>query len=516
MDNVTARGAALQAPSYDYANLSLEDKAAQLIMIDLPDQELSNLSAEHLRSYAWNGVILFAKNVRDRQQVGQLIGDIHKNAKQAAFIAVDQEGGLVDRFRFPELNLSPGARALAVSESTDDVYTAYRIMGEELHDMGIHIDFAPCLDVNNNIHNPIIGVRSFGEDPHKVAELGRAAIKGLRAGGVIPTAKHFPGHGNTDTDSHLALPTIKESYEELEKIELVPFKAALEEQVEAIMTAHIVFPALDNQLPATLSKTVLTDLLRHRLGFEGLIVTDSLAMKSIANTWGFGEATVRSVEAGADLILALGPFEQQLESLAALVKAVKEGRISEARLDQSLARIATLRNKFPAFPQAELSKLAEHRQLMSEIVKKTGVILRNRAGLLPLRLPDGARVAVVSPDLLPQSPLGEVSKSLNLAPLLTKYGIEAKEFKFNTATFGPPLNQLLRELNGFDCVILALYARGKLSDSQRELAQELPKVCPKNVILALSSPYLDIDNDTVITSYNYSQASLEAALAKLF
>lgn len=506
-------------PEAKFANLSIEDKAAQLIMIDIPDQQLGEKSAQHLRAHAWNGVILFAKNVKSHQQVDELIKDIHKNAKITPFMAVDQEGGLVDRFRYPEMSLSPGAMALGVTDNEANVYEAHRIMGEELRDLGIHIDFAPCLDVNNNPRNPIIGVRSFSADPHKAATFGCAAIRGLRDGGVIPTAKHFPGHGNTDTDSHLALPSIKGTRQQLEETELVPFKAAIKEKVEAIMTAHIVFPALDAKLPATLSKTILTGLLRQELGYEGAIVTDSLSMKSIANTWGFGEATVMSIEAGADLVLALGSFEQQLESLEALIEAVKSGRISEERLDESLARLEKLRLNHQGLPQEEIAHTEEHRAIMSQIVAQTAEILRDRNNLLPLRLAEGAKVAVVSPDLLPQSPLGEVSQSLNLAPLLAKYGIEAQEFKFNMASFGPPLNQLVRDLQGFDYVILALYARGQLSDSQKELAREIPQVCANTVILPLSSPYFLEDMawiDTAVTAYNYSLASLEAALAKIF
>ncbi len=502
-----------------FANLSIEDKAAQLIMIDLPDRELGEKSAKHLSTHAWNGVILFAKNVHDRQQVNELIRAIHKNAKIAPFIAVDQEGGLVDRFRYPEMSLSPGAMALGVTNSEDKVYQAHRIMGEELRDLGVHIDFAPCLDVNNNPRNPIIGVRSFSANPHKVASLGCAAIRGLRDGGVIPTAKHFPGHGNTDTDSHLALPSIKGTRQQLETTELIPFKAAIKENVEAIMTAHIVFPALDAKLPATLSKTILTGLLRQELGYEGVIVTDSLSMKSIANTWGFGEATVMSIEADADLVLALGTFEQQLESLNALIEAVKNGRISEKRLDESLIRLEKLRRNHQELPQEEIKHTEEHRAIMSKIIAQTAVILRNHNNLLPLHLPQDAKVAVVSPDLLPQSPLGEVSQTLNLAPMLAKYGIEAQEFKFNMASFGPPLNQLVRDLQGFDYVILALYARGQLSDSQKELAREIPQVCSNTIVLPLSSPYFLEDMawiGTAVTAYNYSPASLEAALAKIF
>lgn len=503
---------------FDYKNLSLEEKAARLIMIDVPGTVLSGESIEHLRSFAWNGVILFAKNVQDRLQTEAFIESLHKNAKRPFFIAVDQEGGLVDRFRFPEMSLSPGAMALGNTDDPQAVYEAHRIMGEELKALGVHIDFAPCIDINNNPDNPIIGVRSFAEAPEKVARMGVQALKGLREGGVIPTVKHFPGHGNTDRDSHLALPRINSSREELEKTELVPFKAAIEAGVEAIMTAHIIFPAIDPQLPATLSKAALTDLLRGEMGYKGVIVTDSLSMQAIADHWGFAEASVLSVEAGADLILALGSFERQKEALQGIIEAVKSGRLSEARLDESLARLAEWEDKLANRPQHSLPDTEAHKAAMRKITERTPAVLRNDAHLLPLRLQPGQKVAVVMPDLLPQSPLGEVSKAVSLKPILAEYGIEAQEFNFNTAAFGAPLKQLVQDASAFDYVILALYARGELSDAQKELAREIPAVCENTIIVPLSSPYIMKavpQAHTVITAYNYGQLSLEALVKRM-
>ncbi|MBQ7502607.1 beta-N-acetylhexosaminidase [bacterium] len=503
---------------FDYKNMSLEDKAARLIMIDVPGTVLSGESREHLRKYAWNGVILFAKNVQDRPQTEAFIESLHKNAKAEMFIAIDQEGGLVDRFRFPEMSLSPGAMALGHTDDPKAVYEAHRIMGQELKDLGVHIDFAPCIDINNNPDNPIIGVRSFAETSDKVALMGVQALKGLREGGVIPTVKHFPGHGNTDRDSHLALPCINSSREELEKTELVPFKAAVEAEAEAIMTAHIVFPALDPQLPATLSKAILTDLLRRDLGYKGVIVTDSLSMQAIADRWGFAEASVLSIEAGADLILALGSFERQKEALQGIVEAVRTGRLSEARLDESLARLAKWGGKLANRPLGTIRDTDSHRSAMREITERTPAILNNAKGLLPLKPAPGERVAVIMPDLLPQSPLGEVSRAVSIKPILAQYGIEAEEFNFHTSAFGAPLKQLVQDVSSFDYIILALYARGELSDTQKELAREIPAVCGKTIIVPLSSPYImkDIPQaHTVITAYNYGQLSLEALVKKI-
>jgi beta-N-acetylhexosaminidase len=496
--------------------LSLQDKAAQLIMIDLPGTGLSEADREHLARHAWNGVILFAKNVASRAQVTDLIEAIHAASPQPALIAVDQEGGLVDRFRFPEMSLSPGAMALGATQDPQATYRAHVLMGRELRDLGVHVDFAPCLDVNVNPANPIIGVRSFGEDPQSVAAHGSAALRGLRDGGVAPTAKHFPGHGDTSLDSHLALPTLTHGRERLEQVELLPFRAAVAEKVEAIMTAHVTFPALDPTagLPATLSAPVLTGLLRQDMGYQGVIVTDSLAMRALADRWGFAEATVRSIEAGADLVLALGPFAQQLEALKGLVEAVRQGRLSETRLDESLRRLADLRQRFQARPSAQPTwDVASHQAEMREIASRGVTVLLNREHLLPLNLDPSEELLVLAPDLLPLSPLGEVSIRAPLAPLLSRFHPRVTEQAFHLSVAGPPVREVARRASEAAAVVLALYARDRLPDAQRELAQAVLEANPRTVLVSLSSPYILGDLPTAgacVLGYNYGDFTLEA------
>ncbi|MEW6281858.1 MAG: beta-N-acetylhexosaminidase, partial [Candidatus Eremiobacterota bacterium] len=396
------------APLPDLSSLTLEQKAAQLLMIDIPDTAMTEDTRRHLSETAWNGVILFAKNVQSRQQVVELVEAIHEASPIRPWISVDQEGGLVDRFRFPEMSLSPGLMALGAAGDPELTCQAHRIMGDELADLGIGIDFAPCLDVNVNPQNPIIGARSFGEDPERVARLGQAAIRGLRDGGVASCAKHFPGHGDTSLDSHMALPVVPHDRARLEQVELKPFQAAVDAGVEAIMTAHIVFPAFDPTpgLPATLSHPILTGLLREKMGYDGVIVTDSLSMKAIADHYGMGEAAVRSVEAGADLVLALGTLEDQKQAFQALLAAVRQGRLSEARLDRSLQRLFALKRKFPGRASRRHTFDAQaHQELMGRIAAASITLVKND-GVLPLST---GNILVLSPDLLPLTPLGEVS-----------------------------------------------------------------------------------------------------------
>src|SRR5690606_667232 len=254
------------------------------------------------------GVILFARNIRDPVQVANLTRSLQQLAQSSGariplFIATDQEGGIVARLRSPAA-VMPGAMALGAASSPELAYEAGRSTARQLLAVGINMNFAPVVDVNNNPANPVIGVRSFGEDPELVAELGAAFIRGQQEEGVISTAKHFPGHGDTDTDSHIALPRADHPRVRLDQVELVPFRAAIAAGVDAIMTAHVTFPSIDPTpgLPATLSHRVLTGLLREELGHEGLIVTDAMEMQAITANFGIAEAAVRAVEAVGDMV----------------------------------------------------------------------------------------------------------------------------------------------------------------------------------------------------------------------
>lgn len=220
------------------------------------------------------------------------------------------------------------------------------ISGKELRALGINLNFAPVLDVNNNPDNPVIGVRSFGESAELVAEFGQRSVQGFQDANVVATAKHFPGHGDTSVDSHLDLPTIKHGQERIRSLELVPFIRAIEGGVDAIMSSHIYFPAFESEkLPATLSKAVLTGLLREELGYEGVIMTDCMEMNAIAEHYGTVAASVTAIEAGADLVLISHRLDRQIGAIDAIEQAVHEGRISEVRIDASVQRLLALKER---------------------------------------------------------------------------------------------------------------------------------------------------------------------------
>ncbi|WP_052092271.1 beta-N-acetylhexosaminidase [Paenibacillus sp. FSL H7-0357] len=346
------REAAVQESGLDMvvAEMSLSDKIGQMLMCGfegtaVPDDGIRELVAKG----GIGGVIYFARNVETPEQVARMTAELQRAAaeggKAPLWISIDQEGGMVARIT-EGVALMPGGMAIAAAGSVEDAYRAALISGRELSAMGINLNYAPVLDVNNNARNPVIGVRSFGESPEKVADYGAATIRGFQDAGVAATAKHFPGHGDTDVDSHLDLPTVRHDRARMDSVELVPFRRAIAEGVDAMMSAHIYFPALEQEkLPVTLSKAVLTGLLREELGFGGIIMTDCMEMNAIAEHYGTVEASVLAIEAGADIVLISHRADRQLAAIEAILHAVAEGRISETRIDDSVRRLLALKVK---------------------------------------------------------------------------------------------------------------------------------------------------------------------------
>ncbi|MCP1136527.1 beta-N-acetylhexosaminidase [Paenibacillus polysaccharolyticus] len=329
--------------------MSLRDKIGQMLLCGFHGTEPEGGIEKLLGDYPIGGIVYFARNVVSPEQVERLSGGLQNIAQASGnvplWIAIDQEGGMVARIT-EGIALMPGQMAIAAAGSVQDAHAAARISGAELQSMGINMNFAPVLDVNNNASNPVIGVRSFGESAEKVADFGAASIAGFQQAGIAATAKHFPGHGDTDTDSHLDLPVITHDRTRVDQVELVPFRAAITEGVDAMMSAHIYFPALEpERLPVTLSHSVLTGLLRKELGYEGMILTDCMEMKAIATHYGTVDAAVMAVEAGADMVLISHTAQLQVEAFEALMNAVKSGRISERRIDESVKRLLTYKMK---------------------------------------------------------------------------------------------------------------------------------------------------------------------------
>jgi len=301
---------------------------------------------ECISKHELGGVILFKRNIESKEQVRELLDELKSLSKDLPlFLSVDHEGGRVFRLPPPFTQITT-ARSIAAKtqENPNYPFEIGALMGKELREVGFNLNYAPVLDVDTNSNNPIIGDRAFSNDPKVVADCAIALMKGLRSEQVLPCGKHFPGHGDTSKDSHLELPIVEQEAERLKKIEFYPFQKAIQAQVEMLMTAHVLYPALDPKFPATLSRKIIGDLLRKELDYSGVVISDDLEMKAIA-AYGIPEAAQLFLEAGGDIPLICRSEEYQRATLEYLNQQVKDGKLSKELLEQSLKRIISLKKQ---------------------------------------------------------------------------------------------------------------------------------------------------------------------------
>ena len=330
--------------------MTLKEKIGQRLMTGFPGTEMSEEFRQVVREYKIGNVILFKENITDCAQLKQLCRDIQEFVRQetghSAFIAVDQEGGIVTRLKEDGVNI-PGAMALGATGDPENAYQMGKLIGRELRALGPNFNFAPSVDVNCNPRNPVIGVRSYGDDPAVVGRFGVRAIEGFLDGGTMCCAKHFPGHGDTDLDSHLDLPIVDKSMEELEQMELIPFRAAIGAGVPAVMTSHILYPQIESEnVPATMSRRIMTDLLREKMGFQGIIVSDGMEMAAIRETYGVSEGTLAAFKAGVDLVEITHNTVLAGETARMILEAAENGGLNLEEMDASVQRILDAKKKW--------------------------------------------------------------------------------------------------------------------------------------------------------------------------
>lgn len=377
--------------------LSLEDRIAQLLM---PRPASAEEMEAILEEIPVGGFIVHRAVARVPADLARAVALAQARSRVPLFISADQEGGN-NQFMGEGATEVPSNMALAATAESGAAEEAARILAEELAHVGVNWDLAPVVDVNVNPENPVIGVRSYSDDPATVGAFGAAAIRGYQASGLLACAKHFPGHGDTNLDSHVALPVIPHDRERLDAVELAPFREAIAVGVASIMTAHIRVPALDPERVATLSAPILTGLLREELGYDGIVVTDAMDMAGVASEWDATEAAVETIAAGADVILTARGREPLRRCRDALVHAARSGRLREARLGEALRRIGAakrrlLTNADPDRAAREVGS-AERRERALALARRTITLLRDEADLLPLRADLGAKLVVVGP-----------------------------------------------------------------------------------------------------------------------
>lgn len=325
-------------------------------------------------SQGLGGVILFKRNLRDLEQIYALTASLHRHAAGRLLVGVDQEGGRVVRLPPPFLAPPPAAVLGRIGDPglTQDLA---RAVGRELRTVGFNWNLTPVLDVHTNPGNPIIGDRAFSHDPCCVARMGLAALRGFQEAGILTTGKHFPGHGETAVDSHLTLPESPQTAERWRAVEFVPFREVIRAGVPSILAAHLVCPALDPTAPSSLSRVIVTDILRAELGFDGVVASDDMEMGAILTRFDIGEAAVRFLEAGGDLVLVCRDADLQRQAIAATESAVRSGRLSERRVQASLSRLARFRSHIAPPPVAvgvetarSIFGAGEHQALLARVL----------------------------------------------------------------------------------------------------------------------------------------------------
>ena len=350
------------------ATTLLRRTAAQLFMVGLPRPVLDRETREFLVEHCPGGVILFKRNIRSAEQLHRLVADIHATgAGVPPLVALDHEGGRVDRLPHPPFTHFPPMALVGESGDARLAEAVGRAMGRELRGVGIDLDFAPVLDVWSNPRNRVIGDRAFGTTPRAVARLALAFARGLARAGVLACGKHFPGHGATVGDSHFVLPRVRRSRRALAATELVPFARAAAADIPALMTAHVVVPALDPRRPATVSPEICRDLLRRRLRFRGVLFSDDLEMQAMAGRRRVGRAAVEALRAGCDMLLVCQSLAAAREAMAAVEDALGRGRLEAGAIATSLMRIQGLRRRLTAPPARASLGWPAHRQLARRV-----------------------------------------------------------------------------------------------------------------------------------------------------
>ena len=522
------------------SRMTLEEKVGQLFVMRVyghsattPDQadidaNLKEIgvrtAAELVAKYRVGGIIYFtwAHNTRTPHQIADLSNGIQKASLDLPrglplLISTDQEHGIVARVGKPA-TLFPGAMAIGAGGSRTDARTLGRISGAELHAIGIRQDYSPDADVNVNPANPVIGVRSFGADPEAVAGLVAAEVKGYQGSGVAATAKHFPGHGDTAVDSHFGFPVITHSREVWQSLDAVPFRAAVRAGIDSIMTAHIMVPALDDSGdPATLSHPILTGILRGELGYDGVVVTDSLGMEGVRQKYGDDRVPVLALKAGVDQLL--NPPSLDI-AWNAVLNAVRGGELTEARLDESILRVLRLKAKLkllddPYVTAAGVDRTVgttAHLKAAARIADRTTTLLLNHHKLLPLSRRTHKNVLVVGAD--PASPSGtDGPPTTVLAAALTELGFAATALSTGTAPSAATIARAVAAAHGADAVVVGTY-NVTATGSQKSLVTQLIATGVPVVAVAIRNPY-DVaqlqDVGAMVASYSWTDVELRAA-----
>ena len=494
------------------ASLSLHDRVAQMVVVWMLGDYTSSQDSVYKQLLGWvekDKVGGATVSLGTPMEVATKLNEIQRRASIPLLISSDLEPGLgrLETGIFTHYLLETGgatafptAMGIAATQRDSDAYDVGRIMALEGRAVGIHVNFAPVVDVNNNPSNPVINVRSFGEDPNRVAKLSALFVRGALDGGEYPTAKHFPGHGDTDVDSHVGLPVVTADVQHLMNVELIPFKAVIDAGVALVMTAHIALPAIDgDNMPATLAPKIITGLLRDSLGFHGVAITDAMTMEGIGKGYTTEQSSVLAVKAGADILLKTS---DPTRAISAVVAAVESGEISRARIDTAARRMLELKARAGLNNGGEtsLSYLRgvvgspEHRAVAADIARRAVTLVRDRDQLVPLSTPGRALLVQYMPET-------ELRAGRILAAAMRNgrgrvSGNETVLAKIGPGATRDVLDSLGRLADSSDIVVIATYVRRVEGEGRFAVPQQVAAWIDavarrrKTVVVAFGNPYV--------------------------
>ena len=494
-------------------NLSAKEKIGQRIVVGFPGTEVDTELEELIQQYKIGNFILFKHNIVSAAQIKELCNKLQRLVLEStgypAFITIDQEGGMVTRLEEDCVNI-PGAMAIAATNNVMNAYEAGKITGEQLKTLGVNFNLAPDADINSNMDNPVIGVRSYGDNPNKVAEYSVAMMKGLLDGGVLASAKHFPGHGDTNVDSHLGLPQVNKTLAQLQECELVPFQAAINAGISAITTSHIIYPELEPEhIPATMSRNIITELLKNKMGFKGLVISDCMEMSAIQKYYGTIEGIKRAVKAGVDLIFVSHTRSYAREASTVLTAALEAGEFSIEEMDASVEKILSFKEKYVNINDTKLDfDVKKGKAFARQLLKDS---------ITPVQMPTNTLPKVDSNSLfLGSTPFRTTNVSNTEEDSFHFASYMAKQFNGRGILISPnpdenEIKTVLEQGESASAIVIGTY-NGHLNKGQLELVKEAAKKNQNVIVFALRNPY-DLrelpKNVYGIAVYEYTVNSLD-------
>lgn len=500
----------------DIKSMTLKEKVGQMIGLAFSGDKYSPELKMQVEDIEAGLIIYFKDNCISPKQIFDLNKEINKKAKIAPFIAIDQEGGMVARVT-EGIVQSPGAMAIGATQNKENAYTLAKNMGIELRHLGFNFNFAPVGDVNNNAKNPVINVRSYSERPEIVAEYMSEAVRGYHEAGLMTSVKHFPGHGDTAVDSHIGLPIVDFDKERLDKIELVPFQKVIDLDLPGIMASHVLYTKYDQKYPTTLSKKIITGLLREEMGFKGLVVTDSLTMSAVFDNFSLEEIVYNGFNSGCDILLLCGArnVEMQKEFASIALRLAEEGKIPLTTIDSAVERILKYKELYRVGEMAESFDEIENdleesaRMAFAEKISEDSLTLvKNENNLLPLK--KGENILIVFPQIKVVTLVENDDNTLSCLADYMPFNVDKQYISIQPTA--EESEDLLAKIDNYDKVVYCSY-NANFNVSQAKLINEIDK--NKLIVVAVRTPYdiTVLDVPTYICSYEASVLSFKA-LAK--